>query len=160
LKDFQSKSAEQYRLCADAHFCNFHAWALARSGSAEDVAAIFLKMLNGDEQGTENTHECIFCRDIAKEEAYRLRELGGQLQRALFAQWMKSYGSLCLKHAQKLQEYVPLKHRRLVEEVVKRNRAELRDELEAFCEQLKQGIHEGGGLLGRAAEFLVGQRGL
>ena len=158
LKDLQSKSAEQYRFCPDAHFCNFHAWALARSGSAEDVASTFLEMVNGTQP--RNTEECSFCRDIAKEEACGLRELGGRLQQALFARWMKSYGSLCLKHAQKLQEYVSLKHRRLVDEVVKRNRAELRDELETFREQLKQGVHAGAGLLGRAAEFLVGQRGL
>jgi hypothetical protein len=38
--------------------------------------------------------------------------------------------------------------------------ANMKQELEIFLEQLKHGIHEGGGLLGRAAEFLVGQRGL
>ena len=38
--------------------------------------------------------------------------------------------------------------------------SELRNELEAFHEQLKQGVHAGGGLLGRVAEFLVSQRGL
>jgi hypothetical protein len=46
------------------------------------------------------------------------------------------------------------------DEVVERNRKELREELETFHEQLKQGVHVAGGLLGRAAEFLVGQKGL
>jgi hypothetical protein len=43
---------------------------------------------------------------------------------------------------------------------MERNRAELVQELESFSDQLKHGIHERGGLLGRVAEFLVGQRGL
>jgi hypothetical protein len=47
-----------------------------------------------------------------------------------------------------------------IDEVVERNRSELREELEAFHEQLKHGEHAGGGLLGRVAEFLVGQWGL
>ena len=32
------------------------------------------------------------------------------------------------------------------------------DELETFMKQLERGVHTGGGLLGRVAEFLVGQR--
>jgi len=73
---------------------------------------------------------------------------------------LKSHGSLCLEHVRKLKEYVPLKHQRLLDEAVERNRAELRQELMTFREQVRQGPHAGGGLLGRAAEFLVGQRGL
>jgi hypothetical protein len=78
----------------------------------------------------------------------------------MFVEWMKTQGSLCLDHAGKLKEFVPLRCRALVDEVVERNRTELREELEAFHEQLKHGVHSGGGLLGRVAEFLVGQRGL
>jgi hypothetical protein len=44
--------------------------------------------------------------------------------------------------------------------IIERNRVELERELETFREQLQHGIHEGFGLLGHAAEFLVGQRGL
>ena len=72
----------------------------------------------------------------------------------------ETQGTLCLDHARKVKEFVPLRLRTLIDEVVERNRAELRQELETFHEQLKHGIHTGGGLLGRAAEFLVGQRGL
>ena len=53
-----------------------------------------------------------------------------------------------------------LRLRTLADEIIERNRVELEQELETFLEQLKHGIHEGGGLLGRAAEFLIGQRGL
>lgn len=59
-----------------------------------------------------------------------------------------------------MKEFVPLHLRTLVGEIGERNRGELEQELATFLQQLKRGIHEGGGLLGRAAEFLVGQRGL
>lgn len=36
----------------------------------------------------------------------------------------------------------------------------LKDFQWTLVEQLRQGIHDGGGFLERAAEFLVGQRGL
>lgn len=58
------------------------------------------------------------------------------------------------------QEFVPLRLRTLIDEVLERNRAELQQELETFREQLKRGVHISGGPLGRAAEFLVGQSGL
>ncbi len=110
--------------------------------------------------GKVNSEECTFCHRVLEEEVTRLRELALKLQGTMFAQWMKSQGTLCLQHGRKVKEFVPLRLRTLVDEIVERNRAELQQELESFMEQLKHGIHEGGGLLGRAAEFLVGQRGL
>ncbi len=38
--------------------------------------------------------------------------------------------------------------------------SELEKELEEFLQQAKRGNHAGGGVLGRAAEFLVAQRGI
>lgn len=73
---------------------------------------------------------------------------------------MKSQGSLCLSHSRKLQDHAPLKMRRVIDEIVERTRTELRQELGDFLEHAKQGDHTGGGILGRAAEFLVSQRGL
>ncbi len=87
-----------------------------------------------------------------------MRELAQKLQGTMFAQWMKRQGTLCLELGRKVKEFAPLRLQMLVDEIVERNRAELEEELETFLEQLKHGIHEGGGLLGRAAEFLVGQR--
>ena len=101
-------------------------------------------------------------RSLDPERSSRALRLGKaqKLRGTMFAQWMKGQGTLCLEHGRKVKEFVPLRLRTLVDEIVERNRAELQQELESFLEQLKQGIHEGGGLLGRAAEFFVGQRGL
>jgi hypothetical protein len=160
LKDFQWTVAEKIEPRPALHLCNFHAWALARSAPAENVTTVFIDMLQDPLAHKAEASECILCHRILEEEAARLRELAGQLERAMFVQWLKRHGSLCLEHARKLKEYVPLKHQRLLDEVVARNRDELRQELINFREQVRQGTHAGGGLLGRAAEFLVGQRGL
>lgn len=160
LKDFQWAVAEKIEPSPAPRLCNFHAWALARSAPAENVTTVFIDMLQDPLARKVEASECILCHRILEEEAARLRELAGQMERAMFVQWLKRQGSLCLEHARKLREFVPLKHQRLLDEVVARNREELRQELMTFREQVRQGTHAGGGLLGRAAEFLVGQRGL
>jgi hypothetical protein len=167
LKDFQWTLAEAARPQSDLQLCNFHGWALARSRGklsrstpGESVTNVFLEMLKSPLTGKVNSEECTLCHRVLEEEVTRLRELAQKFQGVMFAQWMKSQGTLCLEHGRKVKEFVPLRLRMLIDEIVERNRAELELELESFLEQLKHGIHEGGGLLGRAAEFLVGQRGL
>jgi hypothetical protein len=54
-----------------------------------------------------------------------LRELAQKLQATMFAQWMKTQGTHCLDHAEKVKEFVPLRLRTLVDEIVERNRWEL-----------------------------------
>jgi hypothetical protein len=107
-----------------------------------------------------NSDNCELCHRVQEEESIRLRQLAQQFQRTMFVEWMKSQGTLCLDHAAKLKEFVPLRYRTLIAAIMERNRAQLCEELEGFHEQLKHGVHSGGGLLGRVAEFLVGQRGL
>jgi hypothetical protein len=168
LKDFQWTLATVVKPNADLRLCNFHTWAIARSrgGSlgrstpGESVTSVFLEMLKGSSEGKVSGVDCSLCHRVREEEAARLRELAQEFQRAMFVQWMKTQGSLCVDHAGKLKECVSSPLRPLIDEIVERNRTELREELEAFQKQLKQGVHAGGGLLGRVAEFLVSQRGL
>ena len=167
LKDFQRTLAETTRPQPDLRLCNFHGWAMARSRGklsrstpGETATNVFLEMLKKPLAGKVSSDECSLCHRVLEEEVARLRELAQKLQATMFARWMKTQGTLCLDHAEKVKEFVPLRLRTTVDEVVERNRAELQEELETFREHLRHGIHEGGGLLGRAAEFLVGQRGL
>ena len=168
LKDYQWVLVTRAQATRDLQVCNFHCWSLARSrGSGlsrstpgEIVTGIFLNMLRGPVAGKVPAEECTLCRQIVEEEEVRLRELGKSFQSAMLSQWIQSQGTLCVPHARKLKEFVPLKCRKAVDEIVERNRRELLEELEHFGEHLKHGEHDGGGLLGRVAEFLVGQRGL
>ena len=168
LKGYQWVLATHSHAAPELQVCNFHCWSLVRSrGSGlsrstpgEVVTGIFLEILQRPLSGKVRSEECALCRQILEQEELRLRELAKQFQNAMLGQWIKTQGTLCVPHAGKLKGLVPLKHRRAIDEIVERNRRELVQELESFNEQLKHGIHEGGGLLGRVAEFLVGQRGL
>lgn len=160
LKEFQSALAERVQVHADLHLCNFHTWLLARSAPAKGAAAVYLKLLEDPSVAKAGTSDCGFCQRIPEQEKVQLQDLVNQMRRAMFVQWMKSQGSLCLSHSRKLQEHAPLKMRRLIDEIVERTRSELKQELGDFLEHTKQGDHTGGGILGRAAEFLVSQRGL
>jgi HAMP domain-containing protein len=157
LKDFQATLTETTQPQPDLRLCNFHGWALARSRGklsrstpGEAATNVFLEMLKKPLAGKVGTDDCSLCRRVLEEEISRLRELAHKMQGGMFAQWMKAQGTLCIDHAEKVKEFVPLRLRTLVEEIVERNRVELEQELEAFREQLRHGIHEGGGLLGRA----------
>jgi hypothetical protein len=160
LKEFQSALAEKVQVHADLHLCNFHTWLLARSAPAKGAAAVYLNLLEDSPAVKPKTSDCDFCQRILEQERLQLRDLVKQMQRDMFVQWMKSEGSLCLNHSRKLQDHAPLKMRRLIDEIVERTRAELKQELGDFLEHTKQEDHTGGGILGRAAEFLVSQRGL
>ncbi|MFZ3212795.1 MAG: hypothetical protein WA188_14920 [Terriglobales bacterium] len=59
-----------------------------------------------------------------------------------------------------MRKHLPEPLRSLVDQIVMRNVAELQQQLKAYREQVREGHRVGGGLLGRAAEFLAGQRGL
>ena len=160
LKEFQSALAEKVQVHADLHLCNFHTWLLARSAPAKGAAVVYLKLLEEPPFAKVGTSDCDFCQRILEKEKLQLQDFVNQMHRAMFVQSMKSQGSLCLNHSQKLQNYAPLKMRALIVEIVERTRAELREELGEFLEHTKQGDHSGGGILGRAAEFIVSQRGL
>ncbi len=160
LKEFQSALAVNVRVRADLHLCNFHTWLLARLSPAKGAAAVYLKLLDDSPVLKVSASACDFCQRILEHEESKLGEFVKQMQRAMFKDWMKTQGSLCLNHSRKLHEHVPEKMRPLIEQIVERTRAELKQELGAFLEHTKQGDHGGGGILGRAAEFLVSQRGL
>jgi hypothetical protein len=104
LKDFQWTLAAIVRPQADLRLCNFHTWALARSRGGllerstpgETVSGVFLEMLKGSLGGKVTSDDCVLCHRVRDEEAFRLRKLAQQFQRAMLVQWMKSQGSLCL----------------------------------------------------------------
>jgi len=160
LKEFQSALADKIQMAGNLRLCNFHTWLLARVAPAEGVVAFYLKMLDRSSRTKVGPSECDFCRRTLEEEKARLHELVQHMQRALFLESMKSQVSLCLDHAHKLEQCAPLKLRPVISEIVERTRSELKQELGAFLEQAVRGNHAGGGILGRAAEFLVSQRGL
>jgi len=103
---------------------------------------------------------CDFCADLRREEEARLHELVESMKAPSFVGWMRQSGTLCLWHAERLTQKLPMNSRRVVAEILARTAEELQKDLEKCAVQAKQGQHSGGGVLGRAAEFLVCQRGI
>jgi hypothetical protein len=143
--------------------CNFHAWLLAKSAPAEVAASLFLNALRAKERNTTSAlpSACIACEKIHEEETARLQEVTRELERnSLTGVWLQQHARFCLRHVQEVKKRVPAPLRKIVEEIGSKNAAELEAELEEFLRQARQGDHAGGGVLGRAAEFLVAQRGI
>jgi hypothetical protein len=163
VKHFQESLPGHLRTEGQTQLCNFHAWLLAKSASAEVAASLFLSALRAKERdaASASTSSCIVCEKIHVEEVARLKEVTSELERnTLTGVWLQQHARFCLRHVSEVKKQVPAPLRKIVEELGTRNAADLEAELEEFLQQAKQGDHTGGGVLGRAAEFLVGQRGI
>ena len=74
------------------------------------------------------------------------------------ASWMKQQSNLCQSHAGHLRQLAPLRFHTTIDEV--RTSQDLQAQLEDVLRRPAIGKGSGGGVLGRAAEFLVAQRGI
>jgi len=90
----------------------------------------------------------------------RLDEIAQQLREPKLRSWLHDYGTLCSRHGREVMAKLPEPLRDSVQEIMARNGGEIVEVLGGFLERLKEGSHSGGGVLGRAAEYLVGQRGI
>jgi len=159
---FQNELIERLHTEDAEVVCNYHAWAIAAAAPASSAAEVFLSMLRGEgrEKSRKEHASCDLCTSIREHEATRLRELATEMRRTRFSQWLERYGTLCSFHGKSLQFMVSEEHAWIITKVIKNNRQQLEELLEAFASKARSGEHTGGGALGRAAEFLVAQRGL
>ena len=161
LREFQNELIESASPEGAGHLCNFHAWAVAHATPANSAIGIFARSLDSAESYRSHESTCGLCSQIRSEEQLRIREMAKELTgRATLSQWMLQHGSICLHHAPQLRRSLPTRLQPIVTKIVQRQIAELKQELEAYRQQLDQGINAGGGVLGKAAELLVSQRGI
>jgi hypothetical protein len=162
LRAFQKELIERLQPTAASTACNYHAWAIATSAPASSAAEIFLAMLRVTSSGDvwNERIDCNLCGSIREHEIARLREFVNEMQRGRFAQWMERHGTLCRFHGASLQSMVNDEDARIIAKVMKSSEEQLEELLESFAAKARSGGHAGGGILGRAAEFLVAQRGL
>lgn len=162
LRHRQTRLIEVRGIPNAARLCNHHAWSLARSAPAAVASKVFLQSLYArqhDEMQSE-IGKCDFCDVLRQEEAGQLNELVEKMKTPVFLEWMRRNGTLCLRHASKVAERVPNDARAAVAELLSRTLTELEQDLEEYSKVARRGAHAGGGVLGRAAEFLVCQRGI
>jgi hypothetical protein len=163
VKHFQDSLPAHLRAEGQTQLCNFHAWLLAKSASAELAASLFLNALREKQRDTISTSPsaCTACEKIHEEEVTRLQEVTRELEEnSLTGVWLQRHARFCLRHMRELKKRAPAPLRNIVAELGTRNAAEIEVELREFLQQARQGEHAGGGVLGRAAEFLVAQRGI
>ena len=162
LREFQSELVEQLGPNECRRFCNTHGWLVANSAPADSAAGIFLNAIeNPDwEQGSAVPEECDICRKVQAEKEDRLKEIAVQLRQSRLRTWLHDYGVLCSRHGREIIAKLPENLRESIQEVLTRNSREIVELLEEFLRRAETGSHVGGGVLGRAAEFLVAQRGI
>lgn len=162
LKEFQSYLSKNLRAYECSRFCNLHAWVIANSSPAESVATMFLASVRDPNwrPSLPNPSECTFCKRMQIEKETRLTEISEELDQSQLQEWLHEHGMLCFRHSRELIQKLPESLQKDIEKTMSEKVGELEQELDEFLQQAKRGGHTGGGILGRAAEYLVAQRGI
>jgi hypothetical protein len=162
LREFQNDLLKHLTPDDCERFCNTHAWVVANSAPAESVATIFLRAIASSEwrPAAPVPDQCDLCMKMHEEKERRLNEIAEQLHDPKLRSWLHDYGVLCSRHGREVKAKLPEDLQGSIQELMKRNGGEIVEILGDFLQQVKKGSHAGGGVLGRAAEFLVAQRGI
>jgi hypothetical protein len=161
LKEFQADRLQRHEEGELHHLCNFHVWGLAAVQEAPVAARIFMKLVNEAAPLSNGSAACDVCTEIIQEEELRIRELVSCLQRAEVTQWFRTDVTLCIPHGLKLRPKLPAALIPRINSAMENYRQQLSADLEQLHnEWLPESNRIGWGAVGRAAEFLVSQRGL
>jgi hypothetical protein len=140
--------------------CNPHAWGFAAVGDANVAAPALLHSLEQlDEPAGKRLRDCWLCRQLRMVEDHAVSDLSSIQGRAALGTFLTDGGALCAPHAAKLRNNSDPDTANLIEKSDLRKRSELIMTLKAFANN-ERGAAEQAGALGRAAEYLVSQRGL
>jgi len=160
LKEFQSGRMFNPNHQALRSLCNLHAWLLAKTAEAGTVAEVLLQMLAYALKEDWTGDDCGVCALMAEEEERRLRDFVQKLGKPESLLRLRQRGGLCIPHARKLFDRIPNSLRNEIISALQERVVELRRELTTLSRSAKAGETIHPGLLGRAAEFLVANRGL
>jgi hypothetical protein len=130
------------------HFSGSALAVIAVSATAARSAAV----IQGDAR-------CDICKEVSDEEDLRIREFVSCIDRDDVVRWLKGDAVLCISHGMRLRRQVPFVLTAHIDAILENCRQQLTYELQQLRSELEP--HRlGWGALGRAAEFLVSQRGL
>lgn len=159
LKSRQSTLLERLQPAELKQLCNYHGWSVAAAVTAKNAAETFLRLLEQEpDVVTETT--CNLCVLIRHEEDIRLKELGRVLTEPEVLEWIQTHNALCLPHAIRVATVLPPNRQPDIMVASAKIREMTKRGLQSFLHDLVRGTHSGGGVLGRAAEFLFGYRGM
>jgi hypothetical protein len=140
------------------HLCNFHTWGLAATQQAVSAAEHFMSLLR-EQAGLVPGSSCTICALLQEEEDLRIREFISYSEHKLVAQWLRSQAVLCMVHGTKLKHGAPPIIVSAINSIMERCRRQLVEDLARLHSDYLPDA-EKCGVLGRAAEFMVSQRGL
>ena len=158
LKNVQTRLVQEGQSSDFIRLCNAHAWAVAAVRETRTAAQIFLSLLEG--RSSIDTHECSICLRLAQEEILRTRELLASLERRSVLEWITKQGIICFPHGRRLRSEASAPALALIEQLLDRTALELETELRQLLREASRSGSQQSGLLGRAAEYLVAQRGI
>lgn len=159
LKEYQTARLQNAPDIEIRHLCNFHMWGLAAVQNAPVAASVFLKLVDEPLQALRDDARCDICKEVTDEEELRLREFVSRIDREDVVRWLKEDAVLCIPHGMRLRRQVPFLLTAHIDAILEDCRQRLSDELRQLRNELEPN-RLGWGALGRAAEFLVSQRGL
>ena len=131
------------------------------SGSPKraDCCAVFIKLVDEPAPISSDDALCDICKDVFAEEDRRIREFVGCIHRGDVSDWLRTTAVLCIPHGTKLRRQVQPVVAARVDAIIENCRQQLTQELRDLFDK-PEADRPGWGSLGRAAEFLVSQRGL
>lgn len=159
LKDFQAIHLQGDSAKDIRRLCNFHAWGVAAVQDAQAAAEVFLTLVNENGSMADQGTDCDVCRKVIDEEDRRIRELVTLLGKPDIVRWLRMEAVFCIPHAIKLRQKAPLTLTARIDMIIRDYREQLKDDLIQLRNE-PSSDRSGWGALGRAAEFLVSQRGL
>jgi hypothetical protein len=158
LRNVQTRLLQRGEIEEFVMLCNPHAWALAAVRDSATAAPIFHALMR---QSSQPEHrECSVCIRLDQEETLRSQELLASLGRRRVLEWVQRKGILCLPHGMKMLEDASEPGRVLINTILDSRRRELEKALGQLMIGAGHSDSEHGGVLGRAAEYLVSQRGI
>ena len=157
LKEYQTARLQNHQQESIHHLCNFHAWGLAAVQDAPAAAQVFIKLVDGPD--LISNAECDICTAVLAEEDLRIREFVSCLSRTDVSDWLRGSAVLCVPHGEKLHRQVPPVLAARVNAIIENSRRQLAQDRQQLRVE-PEPDRAGWGALGRAAEFLVSQRGL
>lgn len=159
LKEYQTARLQNHPKDSIHRLRNFHAWGLAAVQNAPAAAQVFIKLVDEPPSLSKADSQCGICDAVLTEEDMRLREFVCCLPRSEVSDWLRGSAVLCIPHGMKLRRQIPPELTARIDAIIENYRQLLAQELQHLRDDPEQD-RAGWGALGRAAEFLVSQRGL
>ena len=159
LKEYQAARLQHHSEHDIHHLCNFHTWGLAAVQNALTAAEVFIHLVDDPAPIASDTAACDICKEVSAEEDRRIREFVSCIQRTDVSDWMRTSAVFCIPHGIKLRRQVQRVVAARIDTIIENCRRQLTQELQNLRDT-PEADRLGWGSLGRAAEFLVSQRGL